>query len=149
MKVYIDTTTPDTGRELLRDVHTLIVGRVARLRPEDPARPALFAVLTPVADALGRDRPPALEKVREPDSDLLERIEALWSRWGAELMAAPERDPGRIDGALAVLAAAWRAHPDLRLGQLVVNAAGDADSFYVEDDVLAAALARLADEGGV
>ena len=50
------------------------------------------------------------------------------------------RDPGRIDGVLRAVAARWRAEPDLRLGQLLVNAARfgepSADLFYVEDDDL-------------
>jgi hypothetical protein len=48
------------------------------------------------------------------------------------------RDPARIEKLLARLAAVWREHPDLRLGQLVVdvvNAAEPAPTiFYVEDD---------------
>lgn len=50
------------------------------------------------------------------------------------------RDPGRIAEVLKELEAAWRANPDLRLGQLVVNAAGKADPFNVEDDQLLAGL---------
>ena len=49
------------------------------------------------------------------------------------------RDPARIDRILAVLRAAWLKHPDMRLGQLVSNAAsvgGDhGHVFYVEDSV--------------
>lgn len=50
------------------------------------------------------------------------------------------RDPARIDVLLAELECAWRANPDLRLGQLVVNAAGVADPFNVEDQVMLAGL---------
>ena len=50
------------------------------------------------------------------------------------------RDPARIDVILAKLAEVWRAHPDLRLGQLVENArrmsGSRADVFSVEDDVM-------------
>jgi hypothetical protein len=60
----------------------------------------------------------------------------------------PERDPARIDRALAPLADAWRAHPDWRLAQLIVNAAGGVDPFYVEDDELVAGLKGLCAEGG-
>lgn len=48
------------------------------------------------------------------------------------------RDPARIDRILGKLRAYWMTHPDLRLGQLVVNMAssGGADTFYVEDEPL-------------
>ena len=49
------------------------------------------------------------------------------------------RNPDRITPTLAALEAAWRAHPDWRLGQLIVNAcprgAGACPQiFYPEDD---------------
>ena len=54
------------------------------------------------------------------------------------------RDPARIDRILAILGDYWRRHPDLRLGQIVVNATprGEPCSsvFYVEDDVIEAEL---------
>ena len=31
------------------------------------------------------------------------------------------RDPNRIDGVLNELSEIWKAHPDLRLGQLILN----------------------------
>lgn len=46
------------------------------------------------------------------------------------------RDPARIDIVLAALRAYWLANPDLRLGQIVVNAASGGDPFSVEDEVL-------------
>ena len=46
------------------------------------------------------------------------------------------RDPGRIKNMLLMLESAWRKNPDLRLGQILVNAAGDDDLFYVEDSIL-------------
>lgn len=53
------------------------------------------------------------------------------------------RDPNRIPEVLAALGLYWMNHPDLRLGQIVVNACGgpmtmaeDVDVFNVEDDVL-------------
>ena len=49
------------------------------------------------------------------------------------------RDPSRIDIVLSALRAYWLANPDLRLGQIVVNAAGGGDPFSVEDEVLMAA----------
>jgi hypothetical protein len=44
------------------------------------------------------------------------------------------RDPARLERMLAKLALVWGAHPDLRLGQLVVNITGTSDPFSVEDD---------------
>ena len=49
------------------------------------------------------------------------------------------RDPKRIDEVLEALREYWVAHPDMRLGQILVNLIGAkfaADIFYVEDDVL-------------
>lgn len=62
------------------------------------------------------------------------------------------RDPARIDRILAALAEHWKANPDLRLGQIVVNltratAAGHftaPEVFYVEDDRIEAALGPIA-----
>lgn len=48
------------------------------------------------------------------------------------------RDPARIDIVLSALRAYWLANPDLRLGQIVVNAADGGDPFGVEDDMLMA-----------
>ncbi len=54
------------------------------------------------------------------------------------------RDPKRIEPTIAALRAAWERSPDLRLGQIVVNAARNAelprDLFYVEDDAMHVAL---------
>jgi uncharacterized protein YihD (DUF1040 family) len=55
------------------------------------------------------------------------------------------RDPGRIAPAIEQLKEAWERNPDLRLSQLVLNAASAASDqpisrcpelFYMEDDVL-------------
>jgi len=49
------------------------------------------------------------------------------------------RDPNRIDEVLGALREYWVAHPDMRLGQILVNLIGAkfaADIFYVEDDTL-------------
>ena len=50
------------------------------------------------------------------------------------------RDPARIERILELIGEAWRQNPDLRLGQLVVNAAPIAEPlpglFYLEDSVL-------------
>jgi len=39
---------------------------------------------------------------------------------------------------------AWVRLPDLRLGQLLTNALGDRDLFYIEDDALALAASTYA-----
>lgn len=50
------------------------------------------------------------------------------------------RDPARIDRILTLLEAIWSYCPDLRLGQIIVNAVGDIDYderlFYLEDQGL-------------
>lgn len=53
------------------------------------------------------------------------------------------RDPERIDRILSKLRRVWRRHPDWRLGQLIVNVMGAAESpaiFYPEDDRVEASL---------
>lgn len=47
------------------------------------------------------------------------------------------RPPGRIDPILATIARIWKKYPDLRLGQILVNATGHTgDMFFYEDDKL-------------
>ena len=50
------------------------------------------------------------------------------------------RDPARIDDVLAAMRAAWAESPDLRLGQLIVNAVRPTNPcpevFHTEDDAL-------------
>lgn len=48
------------------------------------------------------------------------------------------RDPARINRIIEKLRAYWHAHPDQRLGQLIVNLATRSHQkpFYVEDDVI-------------
>lgn len=51
------------------------------------------------------------------------------------------RNPDRIDPIIEELREYWKAHPDLRLGQIICNAwwysdAASIDLFNVEDDVL-------------
>lgn len=54
------------------------------------------------------------------------------------------RDPDRIDEVLAEVERIWRAHPDLRLTQLVANVLpGDNPHYNVEDDVLLESLRRV------
>lgn len=50
------------------------------------------------------------------------------------------RDPNRIDRMTDKLRKYWHAHPDLRLGQIVVNLNTKPDPFYVEDDEIDRAL---------
>jgi hypothetical protein len=53
----------------------------------------------------------------------------------------PVRDPKRIKAVLAAVRDAWLSSPDLRLGQLLVNATGAGkDVFYIEDEELASRL---------
>lgn len=58
------------------------------------------------------------------------------------------RDPAQIDRVLAAVREVWVAHPDSRLGQLLVNAVRasdpDSDLFSIEDTVLIRKLAALA-----
>jgi hypothetical protein len=59
-----------------------------------------------------------------------------------------ERDPGRIDQVLAAVRKVWAEFPDMRLGQLLVNAVRPTEScpevFGVEDTVLVRRLEALA-----
>ncbi len=59
------------------------------------------------------------------------------------------RDPARIEDVLAALRAAWVEAPDLRLGQLIVNAVCPKEPcpevFYAEDDLLLQRLISLCD----
>lgn len=61
------------------------------------------------------------------------------------------RDPERIDYVLIELCKAWRANPDWRLGQLLVNSAWKVDSkrdvFYVEDDEIVKGLQEWRKDG--
>ncbi len=54
------------------------------------------------------------------------------------------RDPAQIDEILAALSDEWRAHPDLRLGQLISNAAGTSDVFAIADQQLLDQLRAIA-----
>ena len=46
------------------------------------------------------------------------------------------RDPNRIPEVLAALEKAWKANPELRLGQLLSNlmGVGPRDLFFIEDE---------------
>jgi hypothetical protein len=57
------------------------------------------------------------------------------------------RDPERIDEMLDLIREVWQSNPDLRLGQLIVNAARMREPaieniFYIEDGSLAKGLMR-------
>lgn len=54
----------------------------------------------------------------------------------------PPRPPDRIDAVLLVVRKFWEKNPDLRLGQLIGNAANqiNCDPYAMEDDRLLAAL---------
>ncbi len=57
------------------------------------------------------------------------------------------RDPKRIVKVLKEIEGFWVRHPDMRLGQIISNAAfeakGDPDPFYVEDEALVKALPEM------
>ena len=59
------------------------------------------------------------------------------------------RDPNRIKPTLKLVEQIWEQHPDLRLGQLLVNAIRPSDPvpeiFYAEDDKLVEDLRRFAE----
>jgi hypothetical protein len=46
---------------------------------------------------------------------------------------------------LALLGKIWNKHPDLRLGQLIINCIPGGDLYYLEDDKLVKHLTRLYD----
>ena len=56
------------------------------------------------------------------------------------------RDPKRIKELCKIIETVWEKVPDWRLGQLLFNATGKYDIFYVEDDVIKKALLALLDE---
>jgi hypothetical protein len=53
------------------------------------------------------------------------------------------RDPNRIPGILKRIQVVWEKYPDLRLGQMVWNAAHPYDSFNIEDEYLVKRLEEL------
>lgn len=46
------------------------------------------------------------------------------------------RDKRRINKALRTIKKIWKKYPDLRLGQLIVNAVPEIYLYHIEDDVL-------------
>lgn len=59
------------------------------------------------------------------------------------------RKHSRITPVIRKLEEVWRKHPDLRLGQLLIDCAGDKDLFNLEDDELMEAMERFGDKSGV
>lgn len=59
------------------------------------------------------------------------------------------RKPSRIKPVIRKLEELWRKYPDLRLGQLLIDCAGDKDLFNLEDDELLEAMERFGDKSGV
>lgn len=61
-----------------------------------------------------------------------------------------QRDPERISRILQQLEAYWLAYPDMRLGQILVNAIGPDEPcpavFYAEDDVVERGIDRAITE---
>ena len=55
------------------------------------------------------------------------------------------RKPSRIKPVIRKLEELWRKYPDLRLGQLLIDCAGDKDLFNLEDDELLEAMERFGD----
>ena len=53
------------------------------------------------------------------------------------------RDVSRIDFILKSVGDIWKNYPDLRLGQLLLNAVRDPMLYYVEDDKLVEELVKL------
>ena len=51
------------------------------------------------------------------------------------------RKAERIKGALAAIEYYWQKHPDLRLGQLIVNAISENRLYYEEDTALIVSIA--------
>lgn len=65
-----------------------------------------------------------------------------------QIFMKPGRDPARIPVVFDALRKVWERHPDFRLAQLVVNAAGPISDpcpevFNLEDDALIRGLAQL------
>lgn len=53
------------------------------------------------------------------------------------------RDINRIDRILDRLKILWKKHPDLRLGQLILNVLQDPALYYVEDEELVELLEKF------
>ena len=53
------------------------------------------------------------------------------------------RDINRIDFILNSVGDIWKNYPDLRLGQLLLNAVRDPMLYYIEDDKLMGELVKL------
>lgn len=59
------------------------------------------------------------------------------------------RDPDRIDEVLAALEAYWKQNPDLRIGQIIENAAQESqfdDAYHMEDNTVVRYLKRRTED---
>ena len=56
------------------------------------------------------------------------------------------RDPNRINEVLRIVSKVWYTHPDLRLGQLILNACSESALYYIEDDLLLESLKKQYEE---
>lgn len=65
------------------------------------------------------------------DPDLGKRLREMMD-------SMPKRDPARIAEILSLITQVWKQHPDMRLGQLIVNLLDPKPNpvFMVEDDIL-------------
>lgn len=52
------------------------------------------------------------------------------------------RDPQRIDRIVEQLRTVWKRAPELRLGQMLLNVAGEPKLYYIEDQQLIDLLTR-------
>ena len=57
------------------------------------------------------------------------------------------RDPKRITSILATIREIWEQYPDMRLGQLLLNACPELENnpFYIEDDIVLEGLRKFAE----
>jgi uncharacterized protein YihD (DUF1040 family) len=54
------------------------------------------------------------------------------------------RDAKRIDKILKIIAEVWKKNPDLRLGQLLLDAVNSSYLYYIEDEQLTEELQKFA-----
>lgn len=56
------------------------------------------------------------------------------------------RDPNRIHEMLRIVSKVWYKNPDLRLGQLIINACSESALYYIEDELLLESLKKQYEE---
>lgn len=74
----------------------------------------------------------------EPQKDFQEAANRIMDRMRGQ--GSGGRDPDRIDDVLKTIRDIWEKQPDLRLGQLILNAIHEDNLYYTEDDALVDAL---------